>query len=322
MSKQIIYNTWQGAFFNMGGGEVQLLNSKLSLEKLGYKISLFDMWKPQTDDVRLLHQFSIENGVEHVIDGYRRLNVPVALSTILWSYPERDESLFRRIRSLFQKADVLLTNSDAESERLAGCFNIDRQKFIKTRNGITDEYLNRESNRDFRAEYDINSEFILSVANIDRRKNTHGLIEACNSLGLTVILIGHIRDSVYFESFKDKYNNYIYLGPISDVPLLKSAYQQCLIFALPSVCETPGIAALEAASQGAKIVITNEGSTAEYFQDMVTYVCPDDVDDIANGITHEIDQDRNEALMDHVVTNYTWDEAALDLQRAYDYLSI
>jgi len=43
--------------------------------------------------------------------------------------------------------------------------------------------------------------------------------------------------------------------------MLASAYAACDVFVLPSMFETPGIAALEAGLAGAKIVITKYGGT-------------------------------------------------------------
>jgi glycosyltransferase involved in cell wall biosynthesis len=319
--RDIVFNTWSGAFFNVGGGEIQLAHSKAGLEKLGYEVHRFNQWHPRTD-TDLLHQFSIAPGVEHVIEGYRSLGIPVALSTIMWEIPPREHFLYNHIQHLLNVADLLFTNSNMESRRLADEFSVDENKFHKTRNGITADYFTLETDEDFREAYGIQGDFILSVANIDRRKNTERLLEACEQLGQQVVLVGHIRDQEYYESFRGRFSNYHYVGPISDIPTLKSAYQQCLLYALPSTCETPGIAAMEAASQGARIVITDEGSTSEYFEDRVTYVNPFDTDAIVAGIESELGADPRSGLRDLVISNYTWDKAAEDIRQGYLMLDI
>ena len=100
MNKRILFNTWSGAFFNMGGGEVQLLKSREYLEKSGYAIELFDMWSPQTD-IDILHQFSVQFGVETVVNNYSRLGYKIALSPITWTIPNKDELHYHHIRNLF-----------------------------------------------------------------------------------------------------------------------------------------------------------------------------------------------------------------------------
>ncbi len=317
MNTKVVFNTWSGAFFNPGGGEVQLLNTKRHLETAGVSVSLYDQWNPsKTCDI--FHQFSIQSGVELPMREYKNLGKKIALSTILWAdFPEKG-GLYYRIKEIFDLADILLTNSDRESEKLSKDFEIELSKFHKTRNSISEEFLNTDTQRDFRKNYSIQGDFILSLANIDRRKNTHALSQACLNLNLPLVLIGHIRDQIYFDEFKGKNPLLKYVGPLSDSTLIKSALQQCSVYALPSICETPGIAALEAASQGAKIVITDQGPTEEYFKDMVTYVNPFLIDSITQGIDKELKLDRNpQMLKNHVISNYTWDQTARDVIHGY-----
>lgn len=316
MKNKILFNTWSGAFFSEGGGEVQLRKSREYLEKLGYEVDLYDMWHPQKD-FDIFHQFSVQFGVETVVNNYMNLGYKIALSPIMWDIPKKDELHYHHINNLFLSSDILLTNSDLESHRLSKAFEININKFHKTRNSIADGYRTTQTNFDFRERFSIAGDFVLSVANIDTRKNTHNLIKACAESGLQLISIGHVRDIPYFESFKDQYSNFKHVGSISDVELLKSAYQQCQIFALPSLCETPGIAALEAASQGARIVITEEGAAPEYFKEMVTYVNPSDLEDIIKGLNTELKIGRDDSLRQYIIENYTWDKTALDIIEGY-----
>ena len=69
---KILFNTCFSAFFQKGGGEIQLLKSKEALEKLGHTVSLYNHWQPQTD-FEIFHQFSIESGVEQVVRKYKEM---------------------------------------------------------------------------------------------------------------------------------------------------------------------------------------------------------------------------------------------------------
>lgn len=320
MNKKILFNTWSGAFFNEGGGEVQLKKSREYLEKLSYDVELYDMWAPQKN-FDIFHQFSIEYGVEHVVNNYKYLGYKIALSPIMWTVPPKDEFYYHHIKSLFLNADILFTNSDLESHKLSEAFEISINKFHKTRNSIADNYRTTRTSSDFRKKFSISGDFVLTVANIDTRKNTHNLIKACAESGLQLISVGHVRDIPYFESFNDQYSNFKHVGSISDVELLKSAYQQCQLFALPSLCETPGIAALEAASQGARIVITEEGAAPEYFKNKVTYVNPSDLEEMIKGLNSELKLERDDSLRQYIIDHYTWDKTALDIVSGYSSIN-
>lgn len=318
---KVVFNTWSGAFFNPGGGETQLVETRRHLEQQGVEVDLYDQWKPQRD-VDVFHQFSINEGVNFPLAEYKAMGVKTAVSTILWADFQRGSPEYDRVRRVIGLADILFSNSKAESDKLSITLDIDRAKFHETRNGVSSAFMNMKTNKDFREHFKLPGDFILSVANIDRRKNTHSLIEACQQLGKPLVLVGHIRDQDYYQSFASKINGSIrYLGPVADVDLLKSAYQQTLLFALPSLCETPGIAALEAASQGARIAITSEGCAKEYFGKEVTYVNPFDQNSITDGIAGELNQDRDlAALVGAVTSTYTWEKAADDVRRGYERL--
>lgn len=317
---KIVFNSWQGAFFNPGGGEVQLLQSKRELEAQGHLVEGFDMWHPQTE-FDVFHQFSMEAGVHHAVHLYKQMGKKIALSPIYWDEPKPDTFVFGYLRDLLVRADMVMTNSHAESEKLARVFDVPLQKFHKVRNGIARDFLTDGNPDIFRERYGIKGDFLLSLANIDQRKNTHRLLAASKDLDLPVVSIGHVRDPVYFEGFRAQYPQFMQLGPVKDPAVLKSAMKACSAFVLPSLCETPGIAALEAASQGARIVITSEGPTREYFGDLVTYVNPLDVEDIRHGIQAELKATRNQYQLQKLVReSYTWTHAGFDIAEGYQKL--
>lgn len=319
MNKKILFNTWNAAFFIKGGGEVQLLKSKESLEKRGFHIDFYNMWNPQTD-FDIFHQFSSVEGVEQVIDAYKKLGKKIVMSPIFWDELTEEYPLHHYYKRLFSKIDLLMTNSHAESEKIGRLFNIPPERFQKTRNSVSDEYLTVGQLHLFKEKYNIDTPFILTVANIDERKNTERLVRACEVVGIQLVSIGNVRHQNCYDKVKDS-PYFTHLGPITDVEVLKSAYRSCTVFALPSMCETPGIAALEAASQGAKIVITQEGPTKEYFQEFATYVDPWSIESIASAIHNQIiSKNSTQQAISHISSLYTWDNTAKDIDAGYSRL--
>ena len=75
---------------------------------------------------------------------------------------------------------------------------------------------------------------------------------------------------------------------------------------------------LEAMSQGAKVLITQEGSTKEYFQDFATYVDPKSMDNIKIGLTTILNRiHKLEKAREHILTQFTWDKTADDIIQGY-----
>src|SRR5207237_2467890 len=139
-------------------------------------------------------------------------------------------------------------------------------------------------------------------------KNQLNLVRALKGHDLPLVVIGHVRERGYAEQVHAEAGGRVrLLGPLGhDDPLLRSAYAACAAFALPSTCETPGLAALEAAAAGAPIVATRVGSTREYFGHMCHYVDPTDPGDIARGIDDALAAGPHGGLSAYVIGNYPW----------------
>jgi glycosyltransferase involved in cell wall biosynthesis len=99
---------------------------------------------------------------------------------------------------------------------------------------------------------------------------------------------------------------------------LASAYAACKVFVLPSLYETPGLSALEAALAGANICITKEGATREYFSDFAFYCDPHDINSIREAIFKAYEASKSDKLRDHILKNFTWNRAAKATLEAYE----
>ena len=108
--------------------------------------------------------------------------------------------------------------------------------------------------------------------------------------------------------------------------LLASAYAAAKVFVLPSLFETPGIAAMEAALSGCAIVITENGGTKEYFKDMASYINPINTEELRASINELLGTDvgqlkaQNAQLRDHILTHYSWDTVGSMSLAAYESL--
>jgi glycosyltransferase involved in cell wall biosynthesis len=317
---RVLFNTYPVAFDCPGGGEIQLLRNKEGLERLGVEVILFDPWHPQFDRVDLVHYFSVQGGSMNFCGHVKRRGLPLVISPILW-LTEAGEAQYPmgEIHALLHAAGVILPNSDAEKNQLADRFGLEPSRFRVIPNGVSDSFRQLGDLDLFPRHADLNGPFVLTVANIEPRKNQLGVIAALQGMDMPLILAGNVRDQDYFRQCMVLGGEMVrYVGYLDhDGPLLRSAYRSCELFVLAGLLETPGLAALEAATQGAGIVITEVGSTREYFEDMVTYVNPTDVESIRSGIELGLTKGRDGRLRDHVLQSFTWDHAARALRDAY-----
>ena len=148
---------------------------------------------------------------------------------------------------------------------------------------------------------------------MEERKNQLSLARACAELGQPLVLIGGVRDAGYLDAcLRAGRGGVQHLGALEHgSTLLHSAYQACSLHVLASEFETPGLASLEAAALGARVVSTSRGSAREYLGDAAYYVEPDSVESIRAGIESALrDGGAVGALRRRVLERFTWRHAA------------
>jgi glycosyltransferase involved in cell wall biosynthesis len=316
---RVLFNTYPWAFVTPGGGERQLTKYAEHLPSHGVNAILHDQWNPVLDSVDVVHFFSCMGGSLHFCKYVRERGLPLVITSSLWI----DESNSHRypiaeIRAQLSMADIIVANSRTECDALAAVLAMPRAQFMTVLNGMDARFAPSCETNTFRNKF-IDGPFILNVANIERRKNQLNLVRALVRSDLPLIMIGHVREPDYAEQvFAEGGGRTHFLGSLGhDDPRLASAYAACTVFALPSTCETPGLAALEAAAAGASIVVTRVGSAPEYFFDMAHYVDPMDPDDIARGIEDALATGHQPQLSRHVIANFTWPMVTAALPDVY-----
>jgi glycosyltransferase involved in cell wall biosynthesis len=318
---KVLFNTYPMAFDVPGGGEMQLLAYREHLPAYGVVPTLFDLWQPAFRDHDLVHFFSVVAGSVHFCGHVKKLGLPLVVSSSLWITEEtKHQYPCDEIRAQLSLADAVIVNSDLEGEQLARVFGLPRERFRTVYNGVDDAFLRPADPSLFRQQHGIPGRFLLNVANIEPRKNQLRFIEALQRHPeLTLVVIGHIRDESYaracFEAGRGRVVHIPALPPGS--ALLRSAMAACTAFVMPSTLETPSIAALEAAALGARLLVTEVGSTREYFLDAVTYVLPDSPQSLAAGIAACVTGAPSDALGKRVRERYRWRLVVAALARCY-----
>ncbi|MGC9094151.1 MAG: glycosyltransferase [Candidatus Bathyarchaeia archaeon] len=271
------------------------------------------------------------------IDSLRALTRAFLLSlTSKTIWMQTEELLLNRKMALFVLSNVncILPNSKAEMEILKSdyikVFRKHNVEFVITPNGVEPEVFYAASPEPFKKQYGL-SNFILNVGRFSYRKNQLSLIKALKGTNLKCVLIGEptnsqtyhytIKDTIdklYYERCKkEASSSFTFLKPMRHNELA-SAYAACKVFVLPSLYETPGLSALEAALAGANICITRGGATREYFSDFAFYCEPHDINSIREAIFKAYDAPKSNNLKERILKNFTWDRVAKVTLEAYE----
>ncbi|MDX2036484.1 MAG: glycosyltransferase [Isosphaeraceae bacterium] len=342
----VLFHAPSHVFQAPGGGENQLIQTGIHLERLGLSVRLFSPWVDRLEKYRILHLFGMSVEGLELARVARARGLRVVVSPICWFEPSAIYALAaNRVRgaidaakwslkrlvprmptmrgALLALADAILPNSQAEADQLVQLFGVDRSRIRVVPNGVDPRFARAEGSlfeRTFGDRPDL-----LYVGRIEPRKNVLALIKSSVALSCSLTVIGRVPPAAeaFGKACRDAAGPRVrFLPPMAhDDPLLASAYAAARVFALPSWFETPGLAALEAGVAGSSVVITSRGCTREYFGDDAIYVDPSDRRSIIEASARALEEGPRAGLAARLRTNYPWIEVARRTAEAYDDLT-
>ncbi|MCS6919996.1 MAG: glycosyltransferase family 4 protein [Fimbriimonadales bacterium] len=313
------------------GAQIQALQTAHALQHLGVSVQFAT--QGESSEADLLHVFGLFPEYLPTVQWYQRRGTPVVVSPIFFkdvstwakrlqvrwaSYGGRWSSRWRVQRALLQSARLLLPNTRAEAEQVRRYFRVATPAVVVP-NGVDARFAEGEP-RLFREAFGIREDFVLCVGRIERRKNQLRLVQALRGTGIPLVIVGECIARKYLARCQRAADANVYFLPAlsHDSPLLASAYAACRVFALPSLLETPGLAALEAGVAGARIIVTPHGGAPDYFQQFARYPNPRSVDSIRAAILDAWDATHDpEAQRQFLLNRYSWTQVAHETLQAY-----
>jgi len=338
---RIFLASYQSIMLNRGGPTFKILHIKKALEELGVDVRLFDMWdfnlKLTKED--LVHIFLANISTYSLASNLKLYGAKYVVNPIIYSnhpawklrlYQNLEKPLNRLfIRSISDykiteficnNAEKVLPNTIDEGNLLVDGMNVNRDKIQVIHNGVERRFAEADATL-FQKKYGL-KDFILYVGHLGPvRKNGKNIIKALQLIDHPAVIIAdilHNEEGDWCRNAINESDNITLFEWINhNDPLFASAYAACNTFILPTRYETPGRAALEAGLAGAKIVITPNGGTREYFMDFADYVNPYSVKSIKEKIEKSLNKDKNERLKNYIKENYLWDVIAKKTAEIY-----
>jgi len=339
---KVLMNTLPTSFQVIGGGGIVALKTKEYLEKEGVNVKLFNYWNDKIKDYDILHNIGTGSSCYDVIESAHAQKVPIVLTTIYdlhqasyilkskvsiktkisqigYNIINRHFQGFSKVKKMLDMSDILFPDTWMEGNFLAKQFKISKEKIFPVPHGVDERFMNATPD-EFEEKYKL-KDFILYVGRIDVRKNVLNLIKTLKGTKIPLVIIGdcepHLKD--YFDECKKEADENVHFLGVFDhhSTLLESAYAAAKVVTLPAEYETPGLVALEAGLAGANVVITERGSTKDYYNKYAKYINPESIEDIKEKLIESYNTPKNNQLKEHIKENFLWDKIAKKTLEGY-----
>ncbi|MFN4299415.1 MAG: glycosyltransferase family 4 protein [Thermaurantimonas sp.] len=218
----------------------------------------------------------------------------------------------KAICKVLQNADCLITATGSELERIYNYCNLLPAFTDVVPLGIDPIFFTKDNPWHRR-------KGILSVGRLEGLKNQANLIKAADNLDAPLTLVGKPGKNSFL------YNWYLlwlagdrvtFAGYVRPEKLL-DLYLEHRVHAQPSWFETTGLASLEAAAAGCRIVVTNRGDTAEVFGVYALYCDPVNLKDITENLMLALETPPAPEQRDYFYENYSWEKSTKKLIEVY-----
>lgn len=236
--------------------------------------------------------------------------------------------LSKRVAKTINKSDSVITISENAKKEISNFYKISEEDISVIHPAVDQKIFYRKSNKeilDAKSKYGIQGDYIISLSNLEPRKNLESLIDAYCSLDhkiredLSLLLVG--AEGWKVRDLSEKINNKItqgfkiirptkYVEDVDKPALISGA--KMLVF--PSHYEGFGIPPLEALSCGVPALVSNNSSLPEVVGNTGGLIKSTGSRDIKVAILSEINNPRDMSYEGPMrAHNFSWEKSARKL---------
>ncbi len=183
----------------------------------------------------------------------------------------------KAVQLIIDRAKYLITTTPKEAKRLKE--NWEMEKTPRTISlGLNALYLEKFSQQERAG--------AIVVGRLENLKNQKAAILASNDLQLPLKVIGNSakNQASYGEECKKLAGESVSFLPFMETKELILEYRKAELLILPSQFETFGLVALEAWSQGCKLVLSKNIESSDFFKEKAVFFDPNDKEDLIKAI--------------------------------------
>ena len=323
---KVIIHSYDTCCQNKSGGvQVRIRKIEELLRKAGVETEFFSTFSSDVNDCDLLHTFLATPTTSDIIASAHKAGKKVVLSSIMptvdgWKI--KMSRFFWRFHILTQSqmvsnalcaADCVIAETEKESEFLQKYYSVKKDRIVVVPNGVDVPAKLIEGNNEIYERIGGKKKYLLQVGRFDENKNQLSVIKAMKGTGINVVFIGGAdrADNGYYAKCLQEAkgcDNIHFLGWVDNKStLLRSAYQNAEVLAVPSHFETFGLTLLEGGMAGNKLAISRTLPILEYpaFSGCRTFD-PNNVDEIREVLVASMKDAKDESLPKKLEDCFSW----------------
>ncbi len=307
-----------------GGVQNRLRKIASLLNNRGIKVELFNPFETKLEPGDILHVFKLSIDICPLIRYAKTIGVKIVISTVIPLEGENKLSAYKVLgkfipittsykieKSALLAANVLITESQNETDFITKYYGVDISKLQVIPNGVDIDCYDGD---DIYKAIGKKCRYVLQVGRFDKNKNQMNIIKALKNSSIDLVFIGGPGFGLdeYYRNCKEEAKNsknIHFLGWVdSDSKLLKSAYSHADTLILPSFFETFGLVAIEGASKGAKLALSNTIPLSNYsvFRNCRKF-SPSSVTEIKEAIDNCFNSELEPNFTQNVIKAFNWD---------------
>jgi len=280
---RVLITTYHEAFLHRGGGEFEIAMISNALKKHGL---IADIYGPYSQDIEkydvVLH-FSVHGGGLGLLHSVKIAGKPIILAPNLF-LRETNASITALVSEYIELVDIIIFKSESEKKHFCNRFEAPLEKIRHVPQFIDNGILRKAPKGLFSSLYGV-TDYAIGFGIIEPNKNQLKTIQAMNGLNIPLVLVGNYRDHDYYEACKkEATSDTLFIDGLpyhSDI--MRSALQDSSLFIEVS-SEPAGFSAIEAGLSGCNMVLTDSEWSTEHFGDCATYVDPNSIKAIQDGV--------------------------------------